>query len=54
MGYTEIMRAIRKRDDDYEEALAALRTRLMSHDEQVYQEMMAQIAQRFREPSVGD
>lgn len=54
LNCTEIMRAIRKRNADYEESVDALRKKLMSHDENVYQEMIAHIEQRLREPSVGD
>ena len=54
LSCTEIMRAIRKKKDDFYEASDALRKKLMSHDEREYQEMIAHIEQRLREPSVGD
>lgn len=54
LNCTEIPRAIRKSNEDYEEALDALRKKLMSHDEVVYQEMIDHIEQRLREPSVED
>lgn len=50
----EIMRAIRKKNEDYEEASDALHKKLMSHDEKEYQEILTLIAQRLREPSVTD
>lgn len=50
----EIMRAIRKKDAGFDEAKDALHKKLMSHDEMEYQEMISHIAQRLREPSVGD
>lgn len=54
LNCTEIMRAIRKKTADNEEAADALRKKLMSHDDSEYQEMIAHIEQRLREPSVGD
>ena len=54
MSCTEIMRAIRMKNDDYDEAADALRKKLMSHDESEYQEIIAYVEQRLREPSVGD
>ena len=50
----EIMRAIRKKNEDFEEASDALHKKLMSQDEGEYQEIITLIAQRLREPSVGD
>ncbi len=54
MNCTEIMRAIRKKKYDYDEATDALRKKLISHDDNEYQEMIDHIEQRLREPSVGD
>lgn len=51
---TEIMRAIRKKNEDYDDAADALRKKLMSHDEREYQEMIAHIEQRLRVPTMGD
>ena len=54
MGCVEIMRAIRKNTEDYGVACDALHKKLMSHDEEEYQEMVGFIAQRLREPSVSN
>ena len=54
LSCTEIMRAIRKKNENYGDASAALRKKLMSYDDSVYQEMIDHIEQRLREPSVGD
>lgn len=50
----EIMRAIRKKNEFFEEASDALHKKLMSQDGVEYQEIITLIAQRLREPSVGD
>lgn len=51
---TEIMRAIRKKDSEYNHARDAMQKKLKSHDGVVYNEMMAAICQRLREPSVDE
>lgn len=50
----EIMRAIRKKNEFFEEASDALHKKLMTQDEVEYQKIITLIAQRLREPSVGD
>jgi hypothetical protein len=54
MTCTEIMRSIRKRDERFGEACDALGKKLMSRDEEVYEEIIAAITQRLREGSVAE
>lgn len=51
---TEIMRAVRKKDVNYDRACESLRKKLMSHDDVIYHEIITAISQRLREPSVSD
>ena len=50
----DIMRVIRKRGELYGYACHTMKSKLMSHDVNVYQEMMTVIADRLREPTITD
>lgn len=54
MTTTEIMRAIRKRDSQYNAALDALGKKLMTENIAEYDELIDAIVQRLKEPSVSD
>lgn len=54
MTNVEVMRSIRKRDERLEEAVHTMQQRLMSHDDEVYDGIMTEISNRFREPNITD
>ena len=54
MTNTEIMRSIRQKNEKYGEACDTLVKRLMNHNDSTYQVMVAEIAQRLREPAVSN
>lgn len=54
MTNTEIMRSIRQKNEKYGEACDTLVKKLMSSNNSIYQEMVAEIAQRLNEPAVSD
>lgn len=54
LSCTDIMRIIRKGSDMYEYACHTMKSKLMSHNVNIYQEMMTVIAGRLREPTITD
>lgn len=53
MSCTEILRSIRRHDNKYEEACAALNRKLMSQNDGIYAEMANALKERLREPSIS-
>lgn len=49
----EVRRSIRKRDERLEEAVDTMQQRLMSHDDKVFDGIMVEISDRFREPNIS-
>ena len=54
MSCIDILRSIRRRDNNYDKACDALHKKLMSKDINVYQEMKECIVNRLKEPSVDE